>query len=143
LQLPTGNAGLREPIWVYQGKIIDGRNRFRACQETKTEPRFREWDGQGSLVSFVVSLNLHRRHLDESQRSMVAAKIASMPFGGNQHTGGSANLPTQSEAAEMLNVSDRSVRSAVKVKNEGSPELTQAVEQGHISVSAAEPCSIN
>jgi len=67
--------GLREAIWVHQGKIIDGRNRYRACMELGIEPRYREWDGQGSLVQFVVSLNLHRRHLTSSQKAVIALEI--------------------------------------------------------------------
>jgi ParB-like chromosome segregation protein Spo0J len=67
--------GLREPIWTYQGKIIDGRNRYLACMELGIEPRYREWDGQGSLVQFVVSLNLHRRHLTSSQKAVIALEI--------------------------------------------------------------------
>lgn len=67
--------GLREPIWVYQGKIVDGRNRYRACRELGIQPRYREWDGKGSLVSFVVSMNLHRRHLSESQRAAIAVQM--------------------------------------------------------------------
>jgi len=67
--------GLREPIWTYQGKIIDGRHRYKACVELGIEPRFREWDGNGSLVQFVVSLNLHRRHLTSSQKAVVALDI--------------------------------------------------------------------
>ena len=60
-----------------------------------------------------------------------------LPLGSNQYTAGSANLPTQSQAAELLSVSERSVRAATKVKNEGAPELADAVEQGKVSVSAA------
>src|SRR5260221_1610734 len=67
--------GLLEPIWVYQGEIIDGRNRYNACLETGVEPRFREWNGNGSLVEFVVSLNLHRRHLTSSQRAMIGTDV--------------------------------------------------------------------
>jgi ParB-like chromosome segregation protein Spo0J len=45
----------REPIWTYQGKIIDGRNRFRACKEVGIEPHFKQWDGNGHLlVSWLV-----------------------------------------------------------------------------------------
>jgi hypothetical protein len=56
--------GLREPIWLHpDGRIIDGRNRYRACCELSIEPEYHTWNGSGSLVSFVVSLNLHRRHL--------------------------------------------------------------------------------
>ena len=71
--------GLRESIWLHEGRIIDGRNRYRACLETGTAPTFREWEGNGSLVAFVISLNLHRRHLNESQRAMVAARLANLP----------------------------------------------------------------
>ena len=41
--------GQREPVWTHQGKIIDGRNRLKACQELGITPRYREWDGNGSL----------------------------------------------------------------------------------------------
>ena len=72
-------------------------------------------------MGFVVSLNLRRRHMNESQRAMVAAKLATLPKGANQHTpiGG----PTQSEAAAMLNVSERAVQRASAVRDHGVPEL--------------------
>lgn len=67
--------GLQEPIWRYQGKIIDGVHRYRACQQLGREPTYREWDGVGSLVAFVVSLNLERRHLTSSQKAMIALNV--------------------------------------------------------------------
>jgi len=67
--------GQLEPVWLYQGKIIDGRNRYKACVEAGIEPQFREWSGHGSLIAFVVSLNLQRRHLTSSQKAMVAVEI--------------------------------------------------------------------
>lgn len=128
--------GLREPIWLHQdGRIIDGRHRYRACINAGVEPQFRTWDETGSLVAFVVSLNLHRRHLDESQRAMVAAKIANLPVGANQHAQISA--PSQKDAAEMLSVSRGSVQNARRVLDEGALELVEAVERGDVAVSAA------
>ncbi len=41
--------------------------------EAGVEPLYRTWDEAGSLVAFVISLNLHRRHLNPSQQSMVGA----------------------------------------------------------------------
>lgn len=69
--------GLREAIWLYKGKIIDGRNRYRACKELGIEPQYREWEKQGYLASFVVKNNEHKLEgLSVSQRSMIAARVA-------------------------------------------------------------------
>jgi hypothetical protein len=78
--------------------------------------------------------------MSEGQRAMVAAKIAAPPVGANQHTIGSANLPTRKQAAEPLNVSDRTVRHARSVHDSGSPELARAVERGE-APSARQPRS--
>lgn len=68
--------GQREPIWLAtDGRIIDGRNRHRACCELGISPKFTIWDGNGSLVYFVVSLNLHRRHLNSGQKAIIAVDI--------------------------------------------------------------------
>ena len=67
--------GLREPICTLDGKILDGRNRSRAGVEAGIKPKFRELNGDGSPLEFVLSMNLRRRHLNESQRAMVGAKL--------------------------------------------------------------------
>lgn len=126
--------GQHEPIWTYQNKIIDGRNRFNACQALKREPLFREWFGGGSLISFVVSLNLHRRHLNESQRAMVAAKLATMERGHNPSIEGKLS---QNQASEMLNVSVASVERAAAVLKNALPEIVEQVEHGEMAVSKA------
>ncbi|HAU75923.1 MAG TPA: hypothetical protein DCW88_10445 [Agrobacterium sp.] len=129
--------GQREPIIIYENKILDGRNRYKACQMLGFSPRFKEYNGNDAL-GFVISLNLKRRHLTESQRSMVAGKLANL---GKGNLSKSANLPispvSQPEAAKMLNVSERSVRTAKQVQKTGVPELVKAVEEGAVSVSAA------
>lgn len=66
--------GQREPVVLWHGSIIDGRNRYRACKDLGRPVLTREWDGAGSVVAYVVSLNLRRRHLDSSQRAVAAAK---------------------------------------------------------------------
>lgn len=134
--------GLHIPIVLHHdGRILDGRNRYRACQAAGVEPVFETWAGEpGSEVAYVVSLNLNRRHLDTTQRSIVAARIATLKHGGDRVSEQAASLPvaTQAEAAEMLNVSERSVRSAREVIDHGVPELVSAVERGTVSVSLAE-----
>lgn len=134
--------GVREPIVFYQGKILDGRNRYMAARNHHQSFPCTDYIGNDPL-GFVISLNLTRRHLSESQRGMVAAKLANMRVGNPEFN--SANLQnseapapvSQAEAATMLNVSERTVATAAKVKEQGAPELVQAVEKGDVSVSAA------
>jgi N6-adenosine-specific RNA methylase IME4/ParB-like chromosome segregation protein Spo0J len=130
--------GLLEPITIHEGLILDGRNRHRACEAAGIEPRFLEFDGDDPLA-FVLSLNLHRRHLSESQRSLVASRLANMRQGERTDLQPSANLRkvSQAEAAGRLNVSERSVTFAALVDKEATPALIHAVEQGKIAVSLA------
>ena len=65
-------SGLRNPIVLYQGKILDDRNRLAACEIAGVGPRFVEWNGKGSPVEWVISENLIRRHLTASQRAVIA-----------------------------------------------------------------------
>jgi len=124
--------GLHEPIVVFEGQILDGRNRYRACEAAGIEPTFTVYQGDDP-VAYVVSLNLRRRHLDESQRAMVAAKLATLKLGDNQHSKG---LPI-GRSSELLNVGERTVARAREVIDHGATELVQAVERGAVSVSAA------
>src|ERR1700730_16019465 len=100
--------GQREPIVLYQNQILDGRNRHRACLAAGIACWFEEYDGDDPLA-FVISLNLKRRHLSESQRAMVAAKLATLNDGQRQ-VGQLAEVPTQEQAAALLKVGERSIR---------------------------------
>jgi N6-adenosine-specific RNA methylase IME4/ParB-like chromosome segregation protein Spo0J len=124
--------GLHEPIVVFEDKILDGRNRHRACIAAGIEPTFTVYQG-GDPISYVVSLNLRRRHLNASQRAMVADKLATLKLGDNQHSEG---LPI-GRSSELLNVGERTVARAREVRKHGAPELVGAVERGEVSVSAA------
>lgn len=130
--------GLREPVWLHRdGRIIDGRNRYRACRQAGLPCEFRGYEGDDNkLVSFVVSLNLHRRHLSESQRAMVGDRIANLAWG--ERSDRAANLPvSQAQAADLVNVSERSIRSAHKVRESGVPELAEKVMADELAVSTA------
>lgn len=139
LKADIAEHGQREPIVIHDNMILDGRNRYMACAELGLKPITREWDGDGSPVAYVISLNLHRRHLNESQRAMVAAKVANMP--PHRPSDKSAILQTslvsQAEAAQMLSVSTRSVATAVKVQREATPETVAEVERGDKTITEA------
>lgn len=85
------------------------------------------------MAGFVISLNLNRRHISESQRAMVAANLANMP--AHRPEINSANLQTsQTKAAELLQVSPRSVAAAAKVKRTAPAEVVEAVKAENIFV---------
>ena len=142
--------GLREPILLdAEGCIIDGRNRYRACNLAGVEPRFVQWEGEGTLPEVALSLNLHRRHLNESQRAMVAARTAKWmenealerqrqgrrDLGANLHQGQAGR--SGEKAGGLLNVSRRSVMHAAKVLRHGCAKLIALVDAGELAVSAA------
>jgi hypothetical protein len=128
--------GQREPILILDGQVIDGRHRLRACEQLGLEPLVRQVSaGEGDPFGLVISLNLHRRHLNESQRALVASRLANLPLGSNQHA--QVCAPSQEGAAALLGVSRRSVQHARTVAETGSAELVQAVAAGDVSVSTA------
>jgi hypothetical protein len=127
--------GLREPIMLFERAILDGRNRYLACECAGIEPRFEDYTGADPLA-YVVSLNLKRRHLDESQRALVAGRIAKLQQ-GRPSNNASIEAVSQAQAAALLNVSRSEVQRAREVLDEGAPELISAVERGEAAVSAA------
>jgi hypothetical protein len=118
--------------------VLDGRNRLAACKIAIVEPQFKEFTGDDPL-GYVISLNLKRRHLNETQRAMIAAKIENMRQGERTDLEFNANLHkvSRGEAARLMNVSPRSVASAAQVLEHDTPELIAAVERRKLSVSAA------
>lgn len=132
----VGRYGVIEPVELLDDKILDGRNRYRAWLASggTAEISFKTYEGSDP-VAYVVSKNLRRRHLDESQRAMIAAELPRVAFGDVEES--PDNALTREERAALLNVSVRSVDRAQDVRDKGAPELVDAVRAGDVSVSAA------
>lgn len=141
--------GVIDPLWTHEGKVIDGRNRLLACQRLGITPTTREWDGKGSLLEFIISLNLRRRHLKERQRAMIAARMkpaledeARCRMGHSEKDlAGVANWPhlgkSRDQAGALLSVSGKSVDRATKILELGIPDLIAAVDSCQLAVSSA------
>lgn len=128
--------GLRDPIVLHEGMVLDGRNRQRACGAAGVDCKYEVFPADGNALALVIDKNLNRRHLNESQRSFVAAKLANLSAGRPTETAQNCAV-SQDEAAQRLNVSRRSVQHAATVRDKATREIQQAVEQGKLPVSSA------
>jgi N6-adenosine-specific RNA methylase IME4 len=151
--------GLHEAICMHGDKIIDGRNRYRACLAAGVEPHYRHWDGVGSLVTYIISLNLHRRHLTSSQRAAVAVDILPMleaeakerqaenmrrnQIQNSQNFDYSEQVITPpgdgrstEQAGNMAGVNRQYVSDAKKLK-ESAPVIFEQVRRGEVTIAEA------
>lgn len=134
--------GLRQPIITHDGMILDGGNRYRACLEAGVKPTFSKFSG-GNLVSFVLSANMHRRHLSPGQQAAIVASAQDWASAQPAHrpAAKAATLPgskldTVADRAAQSGASERTQRMADKVAKE-SPDLARQVAHGEISLPKA------
>jgi ParB-like chromosome segregation protein Spo0J len=131
--------GLRDPITTYRGKILDGRNRYKACLAVGVTPDFTPFvGGEQSALEFVIDKNMHRRDLTVSQRATAAAKMVNMKQGFRTDLVSDETMFSLQSASDKLDVSRATTARAAKVLKEGTPELVEALEKGEITVAAAE-----
>jgi len=131
--------GLLHEITILGEYILDGRNRYRACLETDTEPNFILYTGkddESSLIDFCIACNDNRRHLTTGQRAMIAADLANMKRGGdgsNQYKEANSSNDLlaidQKTAAKKMNISVPSLKRAKNLK-ENAPHLANKVIKG-------------
>lgn len=142
LKQSIASIGQLVSIVSIDGTIIDGRKRYRACQELGKKPAVLELPLGADPATHAVALNLLRTHYTISQRSMYAAAIANAPHGyglkpvplinkfGDQYV-------TTAAAAKAVGVSVGVVTAAKRIRREGIPEVAAAVERGALTVHAA------
>lgn len=131
--------GLRQPVVVFEGQVLDGWHRYSACLAAGIEPTTVELPAGVDPVALVLSLNLSRRHLTASQRAAAVVACAEWrPVGSNQHKGACAPgaYPPPS-AKEMAEKADVSLRTVVDAKLAHKAGLGDAVRDGKLSAKAA------
>jgi len=132
--------GLDNPIILFEGKILDGRNRYLACLLAKVEPVFEEYDGNDP-IRFVIRQNIIRRHLSTSQRIAAATLIANLEKGQRADVMEKSQIGTpsyvkpvtQSEISREFEVSPRSIRDGKRILRE-APDKFQDIEIGKKTV---------
>lgn len=137
--------GQQIPIAVWTDQVLDGRNRMRACEELGIEPKIERLTSlpAGSPTMYVLSANLHRRHLTPSQLAMVGAR-AREHFDAEakqrqSRRGGTADARGDARdlAGRAVGVSGKTIDYANKVLKAGVPELVAACDAGKLAVSRA------
>ncbi|WP_175950352.1 hypothetical protein [Burkholderia sp. BCC0405] len=138
--------GLRVPIVLYENQILDGANRYRACIDASVEPVYKTFDGDDPLP-FVLSCNLHRRHLTPGQQAMIvaAAQDWAQAHGRGGNHGNQHGKPRQSESVHFATVDDRAAAAGVSRRTQlkadkvakADPELAQRVARGEIGLPQA------
>ena len=130
--------GQREPIWLLDDAILDGRNRWQACRDLGIRPLTRDYTGSAdaaSLINFVVSLNLKRRHLNSGQRAIVAlgiekalAEEAAKNTGGRPRKGESEQEPLEifPKVSEASNTPIHAAKQAAEIMGTNPHYITDA-----------------
>jgi len=132
------------PITSYEGKILDGRNRYKACGIAGIEPRIEEYTGDDPL-GLIASLNDHRRHDSDTERALVGERMASLMHGGDRKSdeiksprGPLKPAVTMARAAELAGTSPSQIKRVRKAKRDGIPELVEMLESGDIAPATAD-----
>lgn len=130
--------GLRSPIVLHDGMILDGGNRYRACMDAGVEPKFENF-ANGNPVSFVLSANLHRRHMSAGQQAAIVATATDWAkahkHGGDRHADQETlvSLGTVEKRAAMSGAGTTVQKQADKLARK-HPEKAREVAQGKKSL---------
>ena len=111
--------GVRQPIYVWRGELIDGRHRYQACQELGLEPPLCYLEDDENPETFVFSSNMSRRHLNPGQRAMVMAISK-------------GEVRTLLERAAIAQVHDNTIWKADMVAGFGDQSIIEWVRNGSI-----------
>jgi hypothetical protein len=137
--------GLKDPIDLWHGMIIDGRNREHACAKTGVRAIYRDWTGtEEQLIAYVVSKNLRRRHLTTTQRASLGVQLIPLLEGAalqRQLAGTKASPETKGRAvdhaARMTHVAPASIWRMRQVLESAIPKIKTATFLDQIPLATA------
>jgi hypothetical protein len=124
--------GQRDPGVMFEGKVLDGWHRCQACIAAEVPFKFVELPEGIDPVAFVMSRNLHRRHMTDSQRA--AAVVACSRWAPRGKPVPGTDLQTTAQLAKEADVSEKTIRRAKTAQTAG---LGPAVIEGRVSVKQA------
>jgi hypothetical protein len=138
LQQDIEDYGQRDPITIFEGQVLDGWHRYGCLVRLGMAVKAVEFPAGVDPKAFVKSRNLHRRHMNASQRAMaVVACNAWAPTGRPEKGEPGPHLSTNAEMAKEADVSTKTIKQAKVVASKAAPEVIEAVKAGEMSLKAA------
>jgi transposase len=138
-----GRHGIREPVTIYEGKVLDGRNRVKWHNGRPIPYRVYEGDDP---EGFVLSLNLHRRHLTKTARKELAKRwqahgLSTRAIAARLNVG-HATVARDLQAAEPTTVSDETVVAPGPTAEERQERATALKAEGKSQSQIAEAVGV-
>ena len=127
--------GLREPIVIFDGMVLDGWHRYQACTALGIPCATRPLGASLDPVAYVKGLNLLRRHLTASQRA--EAVVACSAWARTGRPAGNSAPGAELTAKEMAAEAGVGTRTIEQAKAAHSAGLGEAVRDGQVSVKRA------
>ena len=148
------DLGLLHPIVLYEGKVLDGVHRQKACSDVRVKPRYEIYDGSNPQV-YLKGQNEARRHLTEAERVVMVSEMVEVKHGGERDGAGRKpkigkikspigdlkkkdNPVTIRQVSKLLNVSERSVSRINKAKRVLGTDKVRELAKAGESVNAIE-----
>lgn len=126
--------GQREPVMIHEGMVLDGWHRYRACLQIGVKPQQFTFPADKDPVAFVLSHNLHRRHLTPSQRAAAVVACAEWAPKGRPGKPETISGLREQDMAKQAGTSDRTIRDAKVAHKAG---LGDAVKAGAMTAHEA------
>jgi hypothetical protein len=126
--------GQREPVTVHEGMVLDGWHRYQACVQNGIKPLQFTFPADKDPVAFVLSENLHRRHLTPSQRAAAVVACSEWAPKGRPQKAEMVSGFREKDLAKAAGTSDRTIRDAKVAHKAG---LTDAVKSGAMTAHEA------
>lgn len=123
------------PIVMDGDVVVDGRARLQICNELKITPITVNIKDAANDSTYSLNVNINRRHLTTNQRAAIAAELANLTLGSNQHSAKAAC--SREEAAKIMGTSADSIDRFRKVKEKGCSEIKELVSSDGISLTTA------
>jgi len=132
--------GVRDPLIVWKGYLVDGHNRYSICKEHKIKfkTKDKKFKDRQEVISWIIKNQLGRRNLSDYDRTKLALRyeeIFQKKAKENLSKGGkgleiSTKVDTRKEVSKVAKVSDNTVAKVKFIEQKADKETKQKLSEG-------------